>query len=92
MRSLSQETYTFNVTNCDKIFDLLVFGGQIAIPKGLKTLSLEQRTKRDFCKFHNFMGHKIFQCVLFLDLMQNALKDGRLIFFIQAKVSSGGRG
>lgn len=38
----------FDVTKCDKIFDLLVFDGQIVIPKGLKTPTLDQRKKKVF--------------------------------------------
>lgn len=51
-------TYTFEVTKCDGIFDLLVADGQIMVPNGLKTPPLEQRKKRGFCKFHNLLGHK----------------------------------
>lgn len=35
------KTYMFDVTKCDKIFDLLVFYGQNVIPKGFKTRPLE---------------------------------------------------
>lgn len=59
----------FDVTKCDEIFDLLVSYGQIVIPKGLKTLPLEQRKKKGFCKFHNFLGHKTSQCVFFRDMV-----------------------
>lgn len=52
------KTYTFDVTMCDVIFDMLVSDGQIVIPKGLKTPPLEERKKKGFCKFHNFLGHK----------------------------------
>jgi len=30
-------TYTFYVTKCDEIFDLLVADGQVVVPNGLKT-------------------------------------------------------
>lgn len=59
-----KKTYTFYVTKCGKIFDLLVSDSQIVIPKGLKTLPLEQINKKGFCKSHNFLGHKTYQCVL----------------------------
>lgn len=55
---LSTRTYTFDITKYDKTFDLLVKYGQILVPPGLKIPSLEQRKKRDFCKYHNFLGHK----------------------------------
>lgn len=35
------KTYTFDVSKCDEIFDLLVKYGQIIIPQGLKDPSLE---------------------------------------------------
>lgn len=35
------KTYTFNVAKCDEIFDLLVYDGQIIVPRGLKTPSLK---------------------------------------------------
>ncbi|WJX12400.1 hypothetical protein P8452_02908 [Trifolium repens] len=74
------KTYTFDITKCDEIFDLLVADGQIIVPKGLKIPPLEQRNKRGFCKYHNFLGHKTSQCVLFRDLVQKALQEGRLKF------------
>jgi len=49
------KTYTFDVTKCDKIFDLLVTDGQVVLPNGLKIPPLEQRKKRGFCKYHNFL-------------------------------------
>ena len=46
---------------------------------------MEQRKKRGFCKYHNFLGHKTSQCFLFRDLIQNAIKDGRLKFSDKGK-------
>ena len=40
--------YTFDVTKCDEIFDLLVADGQVVVPKGLKIPPLEQHKKRVF--------------------------------------------
>jgi len=48
------KTYMFDVIKCDEIFDLLVADGQVAVPNGLKFPPLEQRKKRQFCKYHNF--------------------------------------
>lgn len=47
-------TYTFDVTKCDQIFDMLVVDGQIIVPKGAKVPLLEQRKKKGFSKIHNF--------------------------------------
>lgn len=43
-----KKTYTFDVTKCDEIFDLLVTDGQILVPQGAKLPPLEQRKKRGF--------------------------------------------
>ncbi|XP_050914855.1 uncharacterized protein LOC127129770 [Lathyrus oleraceus] len=75
-----KKTYTFDVTKCDENFDLLVKDGQMVVPHNIKIPLLEQRKKRGFCKYHNFLGHKTSQCFLFRDLIQNAIKDGRLKF------------
>src|SRR3954470_15247888 len=80
-----KKIYTFDVTKCDEIFDLLVKDGQMIVPPNSKIPPLEQRKKRGFCKYHGFLGHKASQCFLFRDLIQNALKDGRLKFADQTK-------
>ena len=54
--------------------------GQVIVPKGLKTPPLDIRKKQGFCKYHNFLGHKTSQCVLFRDLVQDAIEEGRLKF------------
>ena len=40
-----KKTYSFNVTKCDDIFDLLVKDGQMIVPPGEKMPPLEQRKK-----------------------------------------------
>ncbi|KAK2449663.1 hypothetical protein QL285_008835 [Trifolium repens] len=74
------KTYTSDITKCDEIFDLLVTDGQIMVPKGVKIPPLDMRKKRGYCKYHNFLGHRTSQCVLFRDLVQKALNEGRLKF------------
>ncbi|KAK2409728.1 hypothetical protein QL285_045140 [Trifolium repens] len=74
------KTYTFDITKCDEIFDLLLTYGQIVVPKGVKIPPLDTRKKRGYCKYHNFLGHRTSQCVLFRDLVQKALNEGRLKF------------
>src|SRR4051812_43270274 len=80
-----KKTYTFDVTKCDKIFDLLVKDGLMIVPPNFKIPLLEQRKKRGFCKYHGFLGHKTSQCFLFRDLIQNAIKGGRLKFVDKGK-------
>ena len=38
-----KKTYTFDITKCDEIFDLLVKDGQMIVPLGAKMPPLEQR-------------------------------------------------
>ena len=73
-------TYTFDVSKCDEIFELLVADGIILVPKNLKMPPLEQRKKRGFCKFHGFLGHNLSRCTCFRDSVQKALDEGRLKF------------
>ena len=75
-----KKTYSFNVTKCDEMFDLLVKDGQMIVPPGAKMPPLEHRKKRGFCKYHNFLGHKTSQYFLFRDLVRGAIKEGRLKF------------
>ena len=74
------KTYTFDVTKCGEIYDLLVVDGQVVIPKDLKFPPLEQRQKRGFCKYHNFLGHNTSRCFLFRHLVQKGLNEGKLKF------------
>ncbi|XP_050916740.1 uncharacterized protein LOC127131894 [Lathyrus oleraceus] len=80
------KTYTFDVSKYDEIFDQLVKDGQIIVPQGSKDPPLEQKKKKGFCKFHKFLGHKTYQWVLFRDLLQKALKEGRLQFGVRLKM------
>ena len=57
-------TYTFDVTKCDEIYDLLVAYGQVVVPKDVKIPPLEQRQKRGFSKYHKFLGHNSSRCSL----------------------------
>jgi len=79
------KTYTFDVTKCEEIFDLLVADGIILVPNNLKVPPLEQRKKRGFCKFHGFLGHNLSHCTRFRDSVQKALDEGRLKFGDKAK-------
>ena len=74
------KTYTFDVTKCHEIFDLLVKEGIMIVPNGLKLPPLEQSQKRGYCKFHGNFGHDTSRCVVFRDLVQKALNKGILKF------------
>jgi len=76
----ASKTYTFDVTKCDEIFDLIVNEGIIVVPKGLKIPPIEERKKRGFCKFNGFLGHNTSCWLIFKDSVHKALDEGRLKF------------
>lgn len=53
------KTYTFDVSKCDEIFDLLVKDGQIIIPQGLKDPLYNRRRKGDYVNFIIFLVTKL---------------------------------
>jgi len=63
------KTYTFDVTKCDEIYDLLLIDGQVVAPKDVKIPPPKQRQKSGFCKYHNFLGHNTSHFSLFRDLV-----------------------
>lgn len=73
-----KKTYIFDVTKCGNFFYIF---WSVIVPPGAKVPLLEQRKKRGFCKYHNFLGHKTSQCFLFRDLVQKAIADGKSIGF-----------
>ncbi|XP_050897190.1 uncharacterized protein LOC127104008 [Lathyrus oleraceus] len=52
----------------------------MVVPPGTKIPPLEQRQKRWFCKYHNYLGHNTSNCYLFRDSVQKAIQEGRLKF------------
>jgi len=57
----------------------------VAVPNSLKIPPLEQRKKIEYCKYHNFLGHQTSHFVLFKDLVQIGLYEGRMRFGDKAK-------
>ncbi|KEH41558.1 hypothetical protein MTR_1g052285 [Medicago truncatula] len=74
------KTYTFDVSKCEEIFDLLVTDGIILVPENMKLPPFERRKKRGFCKFHGVLGHNLSLCTRFRDSVHKALDEGRLKF------------
>ncbi|XP_057452179.1 uncharacterized protein LOC130743999 [Lotus japonicus] len=77
---LPVKAYNFDVTKCDAIYDILLKDGQIKIPPDQKEVPFDQRKGKKFCKFHNVFSHWTNNCVRFRDLVQTAIKEGRLKF------------
>ena len=76
----SQKNYGFDISKADLIFDVLLKDKQISLSKDHQLLTPEQIKGRKYCKFHDRIGHSTNSCVRFRDLIQQAIKDGRLQF------------
>ena len=72
--------YTFDVSKCDKIFDMLLQGKLIRIKEGHVIPSQEELGRRAYCKWHNSFSHATNDCNVFRRQVQSAINDGRLVF------------
>ena len=53
------ESYDFDVTKSDKLFDFLLEKGQIKLPDNHVMLPPDQLKNKKFCKFHNATSHPL---------------------------------
>jgi hypothetical protein len=70
--------YTFDVSKCDKLFDVLVQGGVIKLKEGNVIPTAEILAKRKYYKWHNSYSHITNECNYFHRLVKSALNDGQL--------------
>jgi hypothetical protein len=49
--------YTFDVSKCDKLFNVLVQGGVIRLKEGHNIQAAEMIAKRKYCKWHDSYSH-----------------------------------
>jgi hypothetical protein len=68
--------YTFDVSKCDKLFNVLVKGGVIRLTEGYVIPMPYQITKRKYCKWHDSYSHTTNECNYFRRQVQSALNDG----------------
>jgi hypothetical protein len=57
--------FTFDVSKCDKIFDVLVQGGVIRLVEGNVRLAPEMLAQKKYCKWHNSYSHTTNECNYF---------------------------
>jgi hypothetical protein len=69
--------YTFDVTKCDKLFDVLLRNKIIRLSEGHVVPSLGQ-VKGTYCKWHGPFSHSTNECNYFCWQVQSALNDDRL--------------
>ena len=60
-----KESYDFDVTKSDKLFDFLLEKGQIKLPDNHIILPPEQLKNKKFCKFYNATSHSTNECRIF---------------------------
>ena len=75
-----EESYDFDVTKLDKLFDFLLEKGQIKLLDNHVMLPPEQLKNKKFCKFHNATSHSTNECRIFRQHIQRAIQQGRLKF------------
>ena len=81
-----EESYDFDVTKSDKLFDFLLEKGQIKLPDNHVMLPPEQLKNKKFCKFHNATSHSTNECRIFRQYIQRAIQQGRLKFDTPRKI------
>jgi hypothetical protein len=57
--------YTFDVSKCDCLFDLLLRGGVIQLTEGHVIPSVDILAKKTYCKWHGSYTHTINECNYF---------------------------
>jgi hypothetical protein len=74
------ESYGFDITKADKIFDLLLSEGLIKLKPYHKIPLEEELKKMKYCKWHNATSHDTNECKVFRQQIQLAFEQGKLKF------------
>ena len=75
-----EESYDFDVTKSDKLFDFLLERGQIKLPANHVLLPPNQLKNMKFCKFQNATSHSTNKCRIFRQYIQRVIQQGKLKF------------
>jgi hypothetical protein len=70
--------YTFDVSKCDRLFDLLLQGGVIWLTEGHIIPNSDILAKKRYCKWHDSYSHTTNECNYFQQQVQSVINDGRL--------------
>ena len=74
------ESFGFDITKADKIFDLLLSEGLIKLKPYHKIPSDEELKNMKYCKCHNATSHDTNECKVFRQQIQLAFEQGKLKF------------
>jgi hypothetical protein len=69
---------TFDVSKCDRLFDLLLRGGVIRVTKGHIVPNADILEKKTYCKWHDSYCHTTNECNQFQRQVQSVTNDGQL--------------
>jgi hypothetical protein len=75
-----EESYDFDVTKADKLFDFLLEKEQIKLPPNFVKPSPKELKNKKFCKYHNTTSHGTNDCRAFRQHIQRAIQQGKLKF------------
>jgi hypothetical protein len=62
---MEEMRYTFDVSKCDHLFDLLLWGGVIQLTEGHVIPNADILEKKAYCKWHNSYTHTTNECSYF---------------------------
>jgi hypothetical protein len=68
----------FDVSKCDHLFDLLLWGGVIRFTEGHVIPNVDILAKKTYCKWHGSYTHTTNECNYFRRQVQSAINDDRL--------------
>ena len=71
-----EESYDFDATKLDKLFDFLLEKGQIKLLDNHVMLLPDQLKNKKFCKFHNATSYSTNECRIFRQHLQRAIQQG----------------
>nr|AAM08874.1 Hypothetical protein with similarity to putative retroelements [Oryza sativa Japonica Group] len=75
-----EETFDFDITKANKIFDLLLREKQIHLPAGHMIPSAIELGKRKYCKWHSTGSYSTNECKVFRQQIQSAIEQRRIKF------------
>jgi hypothetical protein len=68
--------YTFDVSKCDHLSDLLLRGGVIRLTEGHVIPNADLLAKKTYCKWPDSYTHTTNECNYFWQLVQLVIEDG----------------
>jgi hypothetical protein len=76
----AKDTYDFDVSKADKLYDFLVKEGRIKLPERHSMLRPDGVKDKKYCGFHDRDSHSINECRVFRVRIQKAIQEGHLKF------------